>query len=233
MTVATERGERRVAAAGARGALRVAYRALTRTPAARLLRLPAIERARRRLTATRINAADVPYIVGLLSAAGVEAWLAGGWACDALLAEQTRPHGDLDLVIAETHRQPACEVLADHGFALTEVFEAGLMRTALELLDRRGRRKVALHPLDMTSNRTDAWPVSLRRTMADLELGPEEIFVTGTVAGHQLPCLSAPALVALHTGYEPREEDRRDVCLLCTRFSLPVPPGYECPNDGA
>jgi lincosamide nucleotidyltransferase A/C/D/E len=227
MTVSSEGGETRALGAGAHSALRVVYCALARSPAASVLRSAVIERARRRVTATRVSAADVPHIVGLLSASGVKAWVAGGWACDALLGEQTRRHGDLDLVIAKPDRHPACEVLMHHGFALTHMFDADLMGTAVVLVDHRRRRKVALHLVEIS----DAWPASLRRTMQDLELGPQEIFATGTIAGHHLACLSAPTLVSLHTGYELKDRDRRDVCRLCVRFSLPVPPGYECPSD--
>ena len=235
MTPATpaRRSETGAVAAGLRSTLRLVYRAVARSPAAPFLRSPVIERARRRVTATGVEPADVIDILELLRASGVETWLAGGWACDALLGEQTRPHADLDLVIAERDRRPACEALARDGFALTEVYEAGLMRTAIELLDRRGRRKVAMHLVDFLSDRVDSWTASLRRTMQELQLGTQEVFATGTIAGRSLPCVSAPALVALHTGYEPRPEDRRDVCLLCARFSLRVPPGYDCPGDAA
>ena len=37
-------------------------------------------------------------VLGRLQAAGVPAWLDGGWCVDALLGEQTRRHDDLDLV---------------------------------------------------------------------------------------------------------------------------------------
>jgi hypothetical protein len=36
-------------------------------------------------------ARDVVEILDRLDAAGVEAWLDGGWAVDAVLGEQTRP----------------------------------------------------------------------------------------------------------------------------------------------
>ncbi|MHA1547625.1 MAG: nucleotidyltransferase domain-containing protein, partial [Alphaproteobacteria bacterium] len=32
---------------------------------------------------------------------GIKVWIDGGWGVDALLGEQTRPHGDLDLVVQE------------------------------------------------------------------------------------------------------------------------------------
>lgn len=217
---------------GLRRMLRVVYRLLGRSPAAAVLDFPVIERTRRRITATSMSGADVMEIVGLLHAAGISAWLVGGWACDALLAEQTREHDDLDVAIPDGHRELAFKVLEEHGFLVTDVFNAGLMSEAIELLDRRRRRKVGLHFIDIDSNGAGGWDASVRETMQALRLDPRELFATGTVAGHPVPCVSAPALLALHTGYEPREQDRRDVRLICTRFSLPVPPAYERAEHG-
>lgn len=232
MSRADERALTGTVTSGAREALRTVYHALARSPAAPLLRFPAAEWARLRITATEVSSHDVPYFVGLLSAAGVKSWLVGGWGCDALLGEQTRRHRDLDLVLAEPQRlATACEVLGRDGFVVTEVFDAERLGTAVELLDRRHRRQVALHLVDLTSDGAEAWLPSLRQTMRRHGLLPTEIFATGTVAGHHLPCLSAPALIALHIGYEPHDEDRHDVCRLCTRFSLPVPPAYDCGAD--
>jgi lincosamide nucleotidyltransferase A/C/D/E len=180
-----------------------------------------------------MGTADVVEIIGLLRSAGVATWLAGGWACDALLGEQTRVHADLDLLVAEQDRGRACEVLEQHGFALAEEFDAGLMSLALELLDRRRRRKVALHLVDIAADAPGEWAVSLGERMQSLGLDSAELFATGTVAGRELPCLSPAALLALHTGYEPREEDRRDISVMCARFSLPAPPGYERALDAA
>lgn len=47
-----------------------------------------------------MQAADVQAVLAALDAAGVPTWLDGGWGIDALVGRQTRPHSDLDLVIA-------------------------------------------------------------------------------------------------------------------------------------
>jgi hypothetical protein len=60
-------------------------------------------------------------VLAELEAAGVAAWIDGGWGIDALLGRQTRPHDDLDLVVA-ADAVPACRmVLAAGGFALDGV----------------------------------------------------------------------------------------------------------------
>jgi lincosamide nucleotidyltransferase A/C/D/E len=37
-------------------------------------------------------------LLQLFESTGIEVWLDGGWAVDALLGEQTRPHKDVDII---------------------------------------------------------------------------------------------------------------------------------------
>ena len=50
-----------------------------------------------------MTAPDVAELVAFLEENGLEIYLDGGWAVDAVLGEQTRPHDDLD--IAMPHAQ--------------------------------------------------------------------------------------------------------------------------------
>jgi lincosamide nucleotidyltransferase A/C/D/E len=209
--------------------IRVIYRVIARSPAGPLLRVPVVERVHRRITAPRVTCSDVVEIVRELGAAGVRMWLIGGWGCDALLGEQTRRHADLDLVIPETEERLAMRTLERLGFAVRARFDSKLLNVAVELIDPRRRRKVALHFVDIDSREGNGWMTSLSAAMQVIGLESYELFATGGVNGHSLPCLSAPTQLLLHTGYEPGDEDRRDVSLLCSRFSLPPPPGYGMP----
>ncbi|HEY5639130.1 MAG TPA: hypothetical protein VIW01_03700 [Dehalococcoidia bacterium] len=61
---------------------------------------------------------DVLAVMDALSAAGCQAWLDGGWAVDAIIGEETRPHDDLDLV-GELEAVGAIEeALAPLGYVL-------------------------------------------------------------------------------------------------------------------
>jgi lincosamide nucleotidyltransferase A/C/D/E len=215
-----------------RGALRALYHVLAYTPVAPMLRLPALERLHRRVTATSVSAASVIEITQLLAASGVNTWLAGGWACDALLGEQTREHGDLDLIIGIEDVDRACKALERRRFVLRDRFSSSVWTTVLELLDRHRARQVGLHFVDCTrTTNGSGWQASVHAVMLVGDLVSDEVVTTGTIAGHEVPCLSAPALLALHTGYEPDETDRRDVQAICRRFSLPVPPAYQGAGD--
>ena len=56
-------------------------------------------------------------LAALLGAQGLSFWLRGGWALDFLLGEETRPHGDLDLVLWTEARVILRPLLNGAGFA--------------------------------------------------------------------------------------------------------------------
>ncbi len=59
-------------------------------------------------------------ILDILHACGVEAWIDGGWGVDALLRTESRPHDDLDLVVALADVPRIREDLEARGFVLGE-----------------------------------------------------------------------------------------------------------------
>jgi len=74
-----------------------------------------------------------------------QAWLDGGWGVDALLAEQTRPHRDLDLVVALPDLPRAQAALGTLGLEHAPEIEPELRaRVALRAADDR---RVDLHPV--------------------------------------------------------------------------------------
>ena len=63
-----------------------------------------------------MNSAGVIDLYILLHALGIETWIDGGGRVDALLGEQTRPHGDLDIVIPQKDVPRLRELLEAQGF---------------------------------------------------------------------------------------------------------------------
>ena len=49
---------------------------------------------------------------------------------------------------------------------------------------------------------------------------------TGTINGQQVKCVTADQLVKFHIGYEPDENDKKDVKALCEKFGIEVPKEY-------
>ena len=54
-------------------------------------------------------------LLRLFQGAGIEVWLDGGWAVDALLGAQTRPHKDVDIILRVADLPKLHETLADRG----------------------------------------------------------------------------------------------------------------------
>ncbi|HEV3361592.1 MAG TPA: hypothetical protein VG247_32645 [Pseudonocardiaceae bacterium] len=151
-------------------------------------------------------------VLDVVRAARVPVWLAGGWGIDALLGEQTRPHRDADLlhdVIAEPR---ALAALAELGY------RPGLdARPVRFVLATDTGHELDLHPLHIAADGS-AWQAA-DDAGARFEY-PAECFVTGTVAGRPVPCVSVAQQIYFHQGYEPTERDRADMAALRARFGV-------------
>jgi lincosamide nucleotidyltransferase A/C/D/E len=133
----------------------------------------------------------------------------GGWGVDALLGEQTRKHLDLDLSFdaSDDGERKAVSALVDHGFGvvrredLRPYDDAPLRLEARVVLSNAEGLLVDLHPAT--------------RDAASLE---RDLYAVGRIGGEEVRCLSVPAQLALHRGYELRDFDRDDLALLEERF---------------
>lgn len=157
-----------------------------------------LEQVRRRITRVRMRPEDVNEVMALLHAAGVRAWVAGGWGTDALLGRQTRQHSDLDLVVPEPDEEAALAALSAHGFEARsrEAVPNTWLGTRVLVEDGAGR-SVDLHPVELAAAPT-----------------PFDTSTTGVVAGSRVACLPAELQIRLRQGYEERTRDTRDVELL-------------------
>ncbi|MDQ1069010.1 nucleotidyltransferase domain-containing protein [Streptomyces canus] len=145
-----------------------------------------------------MDADDVLHVLNLLRRAGTDVWIGGGWEIGALVGRQTRDHRDLDLMHRQKQEPAVVAALAAAGF--------------VESLDGRH-----LHPLvfarDGSAVQASGEP--------ERPFGyPASCFVTGTVGGTAVPCLSAEQQVYFHQGYEPSERDRHDMAQLRRVFGI-------------
>jgi lincosamide nucleotidyltransferase A/C/D/E len=166
---------------------------------------------------TLMTERDVLTVKDALMRAGVDFWVAGGWAVDAVVGETTRPHRDLDLAVRSDHLETAIAALGRLGYERT----LDLLPVRL-VMEAPGGRSVDLHP------------VTFDATGFGRQIGgegrvydyPADGFGRGTIGGETVPCLTADQLVRFHLGYEPLDHDRHDMSLLRHRLGVTVPPPY-------
>ena len=152
---------------------------------------------------------DVLDVLAKLTDANLAAWVDGGWGVDALLGVTTREHDDLDLVVRLSEIEPVRQVLAQAGFS-TVVRD--WLPNALALTDETGR-SVDLHPVTTSP---DGGGDQQTLDGRQFHYPPP---VPGVIAGRPVRCVDAVTQLVCHSGYEPRDKDRRDVAHLRRRFA--------------
>ncbi|MFG3338529.1 nucleotidyltransferase domain-containing protein [Glycomyces sp. NPDC048151] len=151
-------------------------------------------------------------LLAAIREARVDVWVGGGWGIDALLGEQTRPHRDLDLMHRAEQEPRLLDVLAGLGYAETLDW-----RPARFVVTGPEGREIDLHPLRFNEDGS--------AEQSSLEEGkpfryPASAFVTGSIAGETVPCLSVEQQVEFHQGYEPTGRDRDDMRRLREAFGV-------------
>ncbi|MFJ9148481.1 nucleotidyltransferase domain-containing protein [Streptomyces sp. NPDC102270] len=159
-----------------------------------------------------MDADAVLHILDLLRRAGAEVWVGGGWGIDALVGEQTRDHRDLDLMHRREQEPAVVAVLAGVGFV-----ESLDLRPVRFVVTDPGGREVDLHPLVFAG---DGSAVQASGEPERPFAYPAAGFVTGSIGGTAVPCLSAEQQVYFHQGYEPAERDRHDMAQLRRVFGI-------------
>jgi lincosamide nucleotidyltransferase A/C/D/E len=147
-----------------------------------------------------------------LSAAGVSAWVAGGWGVDALEGRSTRAHQDLDLVIDRADERHALAALAARGYCNPEVsvVERALLPRRV-LVHTAAGRAIDVHPVDLRS-----WLALDVAALLDLGEGDPAgaAFAEGVLGGRPVACLSRALQLRAHQGYKHRETDLHDLDVL-------------------
>lgn len=152
-------------------------------------------------------------ICAALARAGVTVWIDGGWGVDALLARQTRAHGDLDLVVAAADLEPLMARLDEMGFA---VIDSPDQRAWNFVLGDDAGHRIDLH-------------VVVFETSGDGIYGPPEngesypaaaFAGRGDLAGQQVHCMTAEFQIANRRGYALRDVDLHDIRVLRAAFGI-------------
>ena len=179
-----------------------------------------------------VSANEVADLYRALLEEGVQLWLGGGWGVDALLQRETRPHKDLDALIAFSDLPALARSLSQRGFTFKEVWEENLWTPFPELLALIGRPRPANESevatafvLEKTSLELDIHVVRFdehgRATPAwasDFVFSAGAFQGVGEIAGTAVRCLSVETQIRLRTGYALQEKDTQDLRSLRARF---------------
>jgi lincosamide nucleotidyltransferase A/C/D/E len=160
---------------------------------------------------------DVLAFLDLVDELQIPIWIDGGWGVDALLGEQTRWHGDLDIVVEARHSATLVQHLKLRGFAPVPRDDTAPWNFVYG--DAHGR-EVDFHLIEFDAD-------------GNGQFGPEDVYPVASLTGvgvigdRTVRCISPEYLVRFHTGYEPDDDDWHDVSMLCERFGIAVPGEYE------
>lgn len=153
----------------------------------------------------------VVRLIQLFDRNGVEVFIDGGWAVDALLGEQTRVHADLDIAVQHKDVPKLRALLEDRGYR--DVPRDDTRDCNFVLGDDEG------HEVDFHSYTFDAHG----KLIFGLAYPPESLTGAGSIRGYPVKCISPEWLVKFHSGYALDEDDYHDISMLCKRFGIALP----------
>jgi lincosamide nucleotidyltransferase A/C/D/E len=166
-----------------------------------------------------MSAKSLLEVIRLFEQNHIEVIIDGGWAVDALLAVQTRPHEDLDIAMPHEYVPLARQLLEARGY--TDVPRTDTRDCNFVMGDDQG------HLVDFHTYTFD----DQGQLIFGLPYPPDSLTGKGSVLGYPVRCITPEWLVKFHTGYTFDENDVRDVVALCQHFGLELPDEYNGLNN--
>jgi lincosamide nucleotidyltransferase A/C/D/E len=157
----------------------------------------------------------VVQLLQLFDQHGIKVVVDGGWGVDALLGEQTRVHGDLDIALEHKDVPKLRALLEAVGYR--DVPRDDTRDCNFVMGDEHGH-EVDFHSYTFDTHGTLVFGV---------EYPLDSLDGTGFIQGYPVRCISAEWMVKFHSGYALDEHDYRDVSALCERFGIALPAEYE------
>jgi lincosamide nucleotidyltransferase A/C/D/E len=162
----------------------------------------------------QMRAEDLLELVTLFEQNQIEVILDGGWAVDALLGQQTRPHEDLDIAMPHKYVPLARSLLEARGY--TDVPRTDTRDCNFVLGDAIG------HLIDFHTYTFD----KKGELVFGLPYPPDSLTGTGSILGRPVRCITPHWLIQFHTGYSIDENDYWDISRLCQHYHLELPVEY-------
>lgn len=159
---------------------------------------------------------DAQYVVDLYSRlenAGIKIWIDGGWAVDALLGQQTRPHEDLDVAVERKNLLTLKENLVDQGYKDVPRDENKMWDLVMN--DGYGH-EIEVHAFEFDNDGKVVIEEYWDGYSADSLDG------IGSINDQKVRCVSLSQLLKTHQTdkRELKEKDHKDIIALCDKFGL-------------
>lgn len=165
---------------------------------------------------SQMTANDVVEFCTELEKQSIEFWLDGGWGVDALLGKQTRPHGDLDLIIQGKDVAALRALFKERDYTLIQRDDTSDLN--FKYGDTQGRQvDVIVIVFDEKGN-------GIYGPIENGEMNPAGSFAgRGTIGDYPVKCVSAEYVIKFRTGYELRDSDYQDMVAVCKKFNIEFP----------
>ncbi len=153
--------------------------------------------------------------------AGIEIWIDGGWAVDALLGKQTHPHADLDIVIQQKDVQKARTLLGDKGYK--DILRDGTTEWNFVLEDGKGL-EIDFHVIVLDDKGNGIYGPAVNGEMYPAA----SLTGTGTIDNHPVKCISAEYMVKFMAPWIHKHQDKYlpAVAAVCEKFGIAYPEEY-------
>lgn len=154
-------------------------------------------------------------LIAAFAEQGLRACVGGGWAVDALLGSQSRPHADLDLAIDATQLDEVISLMSSWGYRRA----VDWLPVRVEWAHPNGSR-VDLHPLHFAADGS-----AVQAGLGGTEFHyPADCFTRGHIDGRACECLTARQQLVFREGYRWRPVDHHDVPRLRALLSSSLGP---------
>lgn len=167
--------------------------------------------ARREVLMASQNAAD---LYAALDRLGIKVWVDGGWAVDALLGRQLRPHRDLDVAVEWRDVPRLREYLRAKGY--NQAREDSQWNFVLADDEE--------HEVDVHAFVRD----DEGNVVGGIMYPTDSLSGNGTIAGREVRCISAPHVVQFLAPWLHKWPDKYlpAVSALCEKFGIELPREY-------
>ncbi len=162
-----------------------------------------------------MRSTDVVALYRQLEDIGVAIWIDGGWAVDAVLGRQTRPHQDLDIAIEARDLPALRRVLEQRGYREFPTEDSTPWNFVL--VDGSGR-KIDIH-LVVLDQDAGVWGEPLE----GIAYPAGSLTGQGVIEGTPVRCVRADFQFQFKTSYPPRDKDRQDVQALAALLGRQTP----------